>query len=461
MGTSPAHTKIKKLGSYEVLREVAEGGMGVIYLARQPALERLVVLKKIRSELLVDPIMVERFQREARTAAAVHHQNVVAVHDCFSVRGDHYIALELVDGEDLKAVMKMIGRLDPEVAALIALEVIRGLEEIHARGVIHRDLKPSNILLGRGGEAKIADFGIALEGDTQGLTSPGTVVGSIPYLSPEQMLGERIEYRSDLFLFGLLLYEMLTGTTPFKESDDGSTDTLLERVQGGRYDSPRKLVPKVPRYLVRLIKVCLRAKPSRRIPSAHHVRRHLEWGLGNVSPADCRREIANYLWEREVFRDREDETRMQVVRSRSPGRFKYARRLIPATVAVLLSVVGFGGYAIGLFSGVGGDSPREPAQPVQTEMSSGPALANAGMKLPERVAGAPARVRFIAYPWAEIRIDGETSFLTPRANPIDLAPGRHRVVFEHPTFGREEVTVKLDPGQERIVRHVFKKAPKP
>ncbi|MDX1390439.1 MAG: serine/threonine-protein kinase, partial [Acidobacteriota bacterium] len=263
--------------------------MGVVYLARQPALERSVVLKKMRQDLGSDPNQVERFQREARAAATIHHQNVVAVYDCFTARGDHYIAQEYVDGADLRAILGRTRRLDARVTALIALEIASGLEEIHARGIVHRDLKPSNIIVGRGGEAKIADFGIAIERRGAGLTRPGTMLGSVPYMSPEQMLGERVDHRSDLFSFGILLYEMLTGVPPYQESGENATDTLVERMQSGRYVSPRKLVPGVPWYLLWLIRRCLQGKPSRRIGSAMHVRRHLERWLGRVSPADCRR----------------------------------------------------------------------------------------------------------------------------------------------------------------------------
>ncbi len=272
--------------------------MGVVYLARQPALGRFVVLKKIRGDLGSDANILERFQREARAAAGVHHQNVVAVYDCFSIRGDHYIAQEYVDGQDLRTVLSKLERLDPHIAHLIALEIARALEEIHAGGIVHRDLKPANILLGKDGETKIADFGIALEGNGGGLTRPGTVVGSVPYLSPEQMLGERIDCRSDLFQFGILLYEMVAGAPPFEESNGDDCDTLLERMQRGLYASPRKGAGSLPGHLVRLIKGCLRARPAKRIPSATHIRRRLERRLGNISPVDCRQAIADYLWSR-------------------------------------------------------------------------------------------------------------------------------------------------------------------
>ncbi|HSG66632.1 MAG TPA: serine/threonine-protein kinase, partial [Gammaproteobacteria bacterium] len=252
----------KQLGSFEVLREIGQGGMGVVYLARQPALDRLVVLKKIRRELVADSSMLKRFQREARAAAAIHHQNVVAVYDCFETRGTHYIAQELVNGADLKGVLDRSQRIEPRIAALMVLEVVRGLEEIHARGIVHRDLKPANVLLGAGGEVKIADFGIALEGCGDALTRPGTMIGSLPYMSPEQMLGENVDYRSDVFLLGVLLYEMLVGEPPYRESDGESTDTLLERMQNERYRPARRCRPTVPRRIDRLLRACLRGRPA-------------------------------------------------------------------------------------------------------------------------------------------------------------------------------------------------------
>lgn len=168
MSTARATQGSRRLGSFEIVREIGQGGMGVVFLARQPALDRRVVLKKIRRELLTDPTIVRRFQLEARAAAAVHHQNVVAVYDCFSHRGDHYIAQEWVPGVDLDAILESEGTLEPVLAARIALEVARGLEEIHAAGIVHRDLKPANVLIGQAGETKIADFGIALEARSGG-----------------------------------------------------------------------------------------------------------------------------------------------------------------------------------------------------------------------------------------------------------------------------------------------------
>ncbi|MBW2294314.1 MAG: serine/threonine protein kinase [Deltaproteobacteria bacterium] len=187
----------KTLGNYIVEGELGSGGMGVVLLARQESLDRPAVLKKIRPELREDAELAERFRREARTAAAIHHPNVVAVYDRFAWRGNEYIAQEFVDGADLSSVLKCCGPLPPRIASMIVLEVVRGLEEIHTQGTVHRDLKPQNIIVGRKGEVKIADFGLALDAHSPGLTQPGVMLGSPPYMPPEQMLGERVDARTD------------------------------------------------------------------------------------------------------------------------------------------------------------------------------------------------------------------------------------------------------------------------
>ena len=362
-----AQSQPKKLGNFEIVREIAEGGMGVVYLARQPALDRAVVLKKIRREMIDDQGMLERFQREARAAAAVHHQNVVAVYDCFEARGTHYIAQELVDGEDLGQVLRRVGKFEPRFAALIGLEVIRGLQEIHARGIVHRDLKPSNVLLGHGGEVKIADFGIAMESAGAGLTRPGTLIGSLPYMSPEQQLGEVVDYRSDVFLFGMLLYEMVTSSPPFRESGEDSTDTLIERMQNGRYVRPRRRDQHIPRWLARLIRRCLVGRPPKRIASAAAVRVCLERYLGRISPADCRAEIASYLAGYGGLRTVDDRTAVRPEALAAPKRHRLplvALWIIPAGAAIALLLVA-------LLTSFVNNAPKPAPLPVLNSISSG------------------------------------------------------------------------------------------
>jgi serine/threonine-protein kinase len=333
-------TSVRKIGSYEVASEIGQGGMGVVHLGRQPSLDRPVVLKKLRRDLVEHPRLIERFEREARSAASVHHQSVVAIYDTFVFRSDRYIVAEYVDGDDLKTILSRSGRIAPRVAALIGLEVMRGLEEIHARGIVHRDLKPANVLIGKRGETKITDFGIALGGDPDGLTRPGVLLGSPPYISPEQMLGERAEYRSDLFSFGVMLYELVTGSLPFPQTEaEEGEDTLLQRVQRESYPPVRKQNPAVPRRLARLIRFCMRARAKSRPPSATSVRRALERQLGNPSPADCREEIAHWFWKRGVFQAEEGQTvkiPKPPLASRRQRRIALRRGLAAAAALVLL-----------------------------------------------------------------------------------------------------------------------------
>ena len=447
MATVQEKARTKKLGNFEVLQEIGQGGMGIVYLARQPTLDRQIVLKKIRRELLVDPSMIERFQREARAAARVHHQNVVAVHDCFEFRGDHYIAQEFVDGPDLHAILCHVKRLPARIAALIGLEVLRGLEEIHARGIVHRDLKPANILVGTEGEIKIADFGIAHGGKWQGLTRPGTLMGSVPYMSPEQMLGKQVDYRSDLFSFGVMLYEMFAGQPPFLQDSSDSTDTLLERLENESYD---RRVAGAPRYLARLIRACLRAQPSSRIQTAMHARRELEKRLGGISPADCRRRIALYFQSCDVFQTSDDRT---VIRSAPmKPRINRIRRygwLLPVGAAAAMLAYGILG---------GRDEPGAPGRQPPIRVRVAP---QAPAVVPAAIPSGPARLRFAAVPWAEIRLEDGRSFHTPRAAPIEIVSGRHTIVFEHPRFGTAEVVVELQPGENRLVHHVFDGARRP
>ena len=306
MGTTTPRT----VASFEIERELARGGMGIVYLARQPALDRCVVLKTLRRELADDKRLAERFRREAQAAAAVHHENVVAVYDGFSWRGRSYIAQEYVDGEDLETALGRTGPLAPRIAAWIALEVARGLEAIHARGVVHRDLKPSNVLIAKTGEVKIADFGIAWGGSDKQLTQTGHAVGTPRYMSPEQLYGERVDPRSDVFALGIVLYEMLTGRAPFVEEapdDESEGEPLLRRIESGNYTSVRRGAPGTPRALARLVRRCLRARPKKRPASATELRLELEHWLGNRIE-EGRREVSDWLWEREVFQREAHET---------------------------------------------------------------------------------------------------------------------------------------------------------
>lgn len=355
-GASDVATSLvgRTLGSFVVEAELASGGMGNVWLARQTSLDRPAVLKRIRRDLVDFPELAARFEREARAAARIHHHNVVAVYDTFRWRSDQFIAQEFVDGLDLASALTQSGPLPWRIAGLIGLEVARGLEEIHAHGTVHRDLKPPNILLGRRGEVKIADFGLALEANGSALTEPGVAIGSPTYMPPEQMRGERVDARGDLFSLGVILYEMLAGELPFphhskngKEQqsaqDPGPSDSLLARMQKERYPRLRARAPATPRKLERVVRRSLKARLQSRPSASGEVRRRLEAILGEPSAADVRSELASWLWSRQLFERRENETLVQVAAiaapRRGPGRL--AAPLAAVALAALAAAVVF------------------------------------------------------------------------------------------------------------------------
>ena len=242
-----------------------------------------------------------------------------------STAGAHYIATEYVDGVDLATLLASESPLPWRIAAMIALEVARGLEAIHSEGTLHRDLKPQNLLVGRHGEVKITDFGLALDTSGSTLTQPGIAVGTPPYMAPEQLRGERVDTRADLFAFGCVLYEMLMGSPPFAMPKEDENESLLARVESGSYPRMRSTHRKLPRTLRRIVRQCLKPRAARRIASATEIRKGLEALLDRPSAADLRRGLSSWLWERHVLRGAGARDR----RDGCCGRVRVGHRLAP------------------------------------------------------------------------------------------------------------------------------------
>jgi eukaryotic-like serine/threonine-protein kinase len=201
---------------YRLESKLGSGGMSTVYLARDETLERWVAAKVLHREISDQPDQIERFRREARAVAQVSHPNVVAVIDAGEDGGRPYIVFEYVEGETLKQRIEELGHLPLDEAAAYAIEIGRGLGAAHSRMLVHRDVKPQNVLIDPEGRAKVTDFGIARELESDGLTKTGRVLGTTDYVSPEQAMGHEVDARSDIYSLGILLYEMLTGDVPFK-----------------------------------------------------------------------------------------------------------------------------------------------------------------------------------------------------------------------------------------------------
>ena len=205
---------MKKIGKYEVLGELGHGAMGVVYRARDPIINRLVALKTITTGLASDPALLERFYREAQSAGGLQHPNIVTIYDMGEAANLPYIAMELVEGENLEQLIARHAPLPMTLKLAYAMQACRAFEYAHKRGIVHRDIKPGNVMLGKDGTVKVVDFGIArvLESSK---TQTGMLIGTFAYMSPEQYHGEHADERSDIWSFGVLLYELLSYQRPF------------------------------------------------------------------------------------------------------------------------------------------------------------------------------------------------------------------------------------------------------
>ena len=250
------------ISHYRILEKLGAGGMGEVYKAEDTRLRRIVALKFISEELSNDPVAVERFEREARAASAMNHPNICAVYDIGEHAGRRFIAMEFLDGTPLHRLIDR-GVLPTNQVLELGIEIADALEAAHANGILHRDIKPANIFVTERGHAKLLDFGVArpLPGraaiaqttETQ-LSSPGAVVGTLGYMSPEQVRGEPLDARSDLFSLGAVLYEMTAGRRAFSGSTSGTIqESILNRtpISAGRVnpDSPPGLDPIVSKAL--------------------------------------------------------------------------------------------------------------------------------------------------------------------------------------------------------------------
>jgi serine/threonine-protein kinase len=207
---------MERIGHYRIVAELGRGGMGVVYKAHEESLNRFVAIKVLGEHLTEDPTQIERFIREAQSAASLSHPNIVQIYAVSEEDGRHYFVMEYVSGRSLQQILRTKGPLEPEQVARIALQTASGLEAAHEKGIIHRDIKPANLLIDDRGLVKIADFGLALMGEAASrLTATGMFMGTPGYLSPEQCLDQEIDNRTDIYSLGVTLFEALSGKTPF------------------------------------------------------------------------------------------------------------------------------------------------------------------------------------------------------------------------------------------------------
>jgi len=271
-----------RLGAYEILDLLGAGGMGEVYLARDTRLGREVALKVLPPDLAKDPGRLARFEREARTVAALNHPNIVTLHSIEDAGDVRFLTMERVTGRPLSELVEREG-LPLQRLLDLAIPIADALAAAHRHGIVHRDLKPANVMVNDEGRVKVLDFGLAKPqrrvfetadaGPTETVTAEGRIVGTIPYMAPEQLRGEPADPRADIFSFGTMLYEMATGLRPFRGD---TTVDLVSAILREEPESLEQVRPDLPLRFVQVVVRCLEKDPQRRTQSAHDLRQELQ-----------------------------------------------------------------------------------------------------------------------------------------------------------------------------------------
>jgi len=435
---------LDRIGNCEILEEIGSGGMATVFKAVQRPLGRTVAIKALKASIAVDSQFARRFEREAHFMASLQHENILHVHDFLKDGGSMYIVMEYVQGIDLFDLLERRAQLPVDVAAIIALQVARALDYAHFRGIVHRDVKPANIMVSRQGEVKLMDFGIARDDTMRDLTETGTGLGTPSYMSPEQILGDKLDFRSDIFSLGIVLYQMLTGQKPFVEDD---SHTVMQKIRLDRYVAPRKLNPLVPRAIDHIMARCMEKMPANRYGSTQALIDDLVEFLATRVPINHSARLVMFLREVSVITDAEADEILEAAGSRGARQRTSDRTLLRHTA------IAMGGLCIslvlsgGLIQTVSGrfdedDTARavREGEPLTPE--------NAGFLLVN------------ADPWAQVYVDGKLATITPSAERIMVAPGRHFIKLANPHFEVVSREVRVDQGQVvRVEAVLTPKAP--
>jgi serine/threonine-protein kinase len=423
---------LNRIGNCQILEEIGSGGMATVYRAVQQPLGRAVAIKALKPSIAIDSQFAKRFEREAHFMASLQHENILHVHDFLKQDGSMYIVMEYIKGIDLFDLLERRRKLPVDVAAIIALAVARALDYAHFRGIVHRDVKPANVMISRQGEVKLMDFGIARDDTQRDLTETGTGLGTPSYMSPEQILGDKLDFRSDIFSLGIVLYQMVTGQKPFIEDD---SHTVMQKIRLDRYVSPRKLNPQVPRRLELIMARCMEKLPQNRYPSTQALIDELIEFLAARVAINHSARLVMFLREIGVITDAEADEILEAGGSRSTRRREHDRTLLRHVAysmgGVFVSIVA-SGFAIQALARNNRPPDAEAAAPTMSEVADHD---DAGL------------VELVVDPWAEVYADGKLLAVTPTAQRFRLSRGRHYLRFVHPLLEPVDREVVIERGK--------------
>jgi eukaryotic-like serine/threonine-protein kinase len=418
---------IERFGSCRVLEEVGSGAVSTVYKAIQEPLGRTVAVKALKPTIATGSPFAAHLEREAKVLGELSHPNVISLLDYVKTEHDLYLVLEYVDGRSLSELLARRKTLRPEAVAALGSEMAHGLVHVHARGFVHRDVKPANILLSKAGDVKLVDFGIAQREsapheDEALVQGDAAAFGTPAYMSPEQILGELVDARSDLFSLGVVLYQMVAGVRPFDGPEVSDGRTAAQRIRRDPAKPLRSRSADVPRALERVIMRLLEKLPADRPGSAAALADELDEYLRTEVRASSRSILVRALREAGLT---------QVA---TPFGGVAEAVLLPGEPPLRRVMFGFAALSFLLVAG-------------GVAIQWGPRDASAAPGDGDVALGLGASLHVVATPWAEVWVDGRHVDTTPFARGIPLKPGKHYVKLTHPEAEAETRTVSLAPGE--------------
>ena len=429
---------LERIGNCRIVEEMATGGMAVVYRAIQDELNRTVAIKALKTAAAAEEQLVTRFEREAASLANLQHENIIHVYDFYRERGALFIVMEYVEGPDLYDLLDHSGRLPYDVAAVIAMQVARALDYIHYRAILHRDIKPANIMISRQGGVKLMDFGIAQDQTYEGdLTEAGIGIGTPAYMSPEQIIGDRLDARSDLFSLGIVLYQMVTGRKPFVEDEEKS---VMHKIRLEPHERVRQIAPEVPRDLERIIDRCLQKQPRDRWSSAQPLIMALERFLAKHVEMNYHARLVLFLKNQDIITQYEAEEYLNPAlggpTANSLALAKQANRQLIRRGAI------FHGAILAVVALMVGIIHIAPLGTVKADAAQ--------VAVPEA-----GNLRVVVRPWGHIHVDGKWMATSPLAAPLEVPAGTHTVVIKNDYYEPHRVVVEVPEFSEQKVEDLY------